>query len=380
MGGAYHNGLENSTMFDNTLTIKNVRQGSSINLATFYTDSKTEWFTPLSISPLPGSGTFNVEVDIPTPSATDTIKFTGWIDGKLEQEKSILCSHGILPDTYTISNMNTENLSRVDITNENLTAINGLLTYLTSKQFKRHRQITQINKSSTSTRTTTIDDDNKNPGTTSTDIYLYASNNNVPQTFNVTAKYNDIPYIVNGDNNIQGAINQVVRFKNTNYVYNETMKQLIKNLTNIDVTSLEGKKDVTYYDPNIPVEVQFPDITFSITVPSKAEGGSVDDTPSGGDVSTSPSAETTETYTATINCIVKDFAVASSSYTIEKNNTHIEASLIYNINCKANNNGASFTCTVNVTKMTIQDKDYTISNATTSQTGNVQTATKQLFS
>ena len=77
-GGAYHNGLENSTMSGNTLTIKNVRQGSSINLATFYTDSKTEWFTPLSIGPLPGLGTFNVEVNIPTPSATDKIKFTGW--------------------------------------------------------------------------------------------------------------------------------------------------------------------------------------------------------------------------------------------------------------------------------------------------------------
>ena len=232
-GGAYHNSLENSIMSGNTLTIKNVRQGSSINLATFYTDSKTEWFTPLSISPSPGSGTFNVEVDIPTPSATDTIKFTGWIDGKLEQEKSILCSHSILPDTYTISNMNTENLSRVDITNKNPTAINGLLTYLTSKQFKRHRQITQINKSSTSTRTTTIDDDNKNPGTTSTDIYLYASNNNVSQTFNVTAHYTKIPAIVSVTNPSATAIasnNQVVLFENTYYVADTNMKSLVESL------------------------------------------------------------------------------------------------------------------------------------------------------
>ena len=60
-GGAYHNGLENSTMFGNTLTIKNVRQGLSINLATFYTDSKASWFKPSSIiDSLPGSGTFSV--------------------------------------------------------------------------------------------------------------------------------------------------------------------------------------------------------------------------------------------------------------------------------------------------------------------------------
>ena len=378
-GGAYHNGLENSTMSGNTLTIKNVRQESSINLATFYTDSKTEWFTPLSISPLPEQSTFNVDVSIPTPSATDTIKFTGWIDGKLEQGKSISCNHGILPQAYTISNMNTENLSKVDITNEDTTVISGLLTYdRTSKQFKRHRQITQINKSNTGTRTTTIDN-SRNPGTTSTDIYLYASNNNVSQTFNVTAKYNDIPYIVNGDNNTQGAINQVVSFKNTNYVYNDGMKQLVKNLTNINVTSLEGKKDVIYYDPNIPVEVQFPDITFSITVPSKAKSGPVDDTPSGGDVSTSPSAGTTEEYTATVKCTVTNFDVKERSYIIKKNNTIIEAPLIYNIQCTSINNGTQFTCTVNITKITIQNKEYTVNNATGSQTKDVQTVTKQLF-
>ena len=378
-GGAYHNGFNDSTMSSNTLTIKNVRQGSSINLATFYTDSKTEWFTPLSISPLPGSGTFNVKVNIPTPSATDKIKFTGWIDNKLEQGKIISCSHGILPDTYTISNMNTENLSKVDITNEDTTVISGLLTYdRTSKQLKRHRQITQINKSNTGTRTTTIDD-SRNPGTTSTDIYLYASNNNVSQTFNVTAKYNDIPYIVNGDNNTQGAINQVVSFKNTNYVYNDGMKQLVKNLTNINVTSLNGSKEITYYDPSKPVNVQFPDITFSITVPSERGGGTVEETPSEGEVSSSPSTETTEEYTATINCTVTNFAVTQRNYAIKQNNTIINASLIYNIECKANDE-TSFTCTVNITKITIQNKEYTVNNATGSQTKDVQTVTKQLFS
>ena len=271
-GGAYHNGLENSTMFDNTLTIKNVRQGSSINLATFYTDSKTEWFTPLSISPLPGSGTFNVKVNIPTPSATDKIKFTGWIDGKLEQGKIISCNHGILPDAYTISNMNTENLSKVDITNEDTTVISGLLTYdRTSKQLKRHRQITQINKSNTGTRTTTIDDDNKNPGTTSTDIYLYASNNNVPQTFNVTAHYTKIPAVVSVTNPSATAVasnNQVVLFENTYYVANGDIKTLVETL--ISGITVTVKKEVIKSEAKVwqtTVEQTYYEVTTTPTEP-----------------------------------------------------------------------------------------------------------------
>ena len=279
-GGAYHNGLENSTMSGNTLTIKNVRQESSINLDTFYTDSKIEWFTPLSIGPLPGSGTFNVEVNIPTPSATDTIKFTGWIDGKLEQGYSIKKPHGILPQAYTIDKMNTE-VSAVDITNET-TAISGLLTYdLTNKQFKRHRQITQINKSSTSTRTTTIAD-NKNPETTSTDIYLYASNNNVPQTFNVTAHYTKIPAVVSVTNPSATAVasnNQVVLFENTYYVADTNMKSLVESL--VSGVAVTAQKEIVrnvawqttklqmYYkmnttkDGNVTYTPKFADITIS---------------------------------------------------------------------------------------------------------------------
>ena len=271
-GGAYHNGLNNSTMSNNTLTIKNVRQGSSINLATFYTDSKTEWFTPLSISPLPGSGTFNVKVNIPTPSATDKIKFTGWIDGKLEQGKIISCNHGILPDAYTISNMNTENLSKVDITNEDTTVISGLLTYdRTSKQLKRHRQITQINKSNTGTRTTTIDDDNKNPGTTSTDIYLYASNNNVPQTFNVTAHYTKIPAVVSVTNPSATAVasnNQVVLFENTYYVANGDIKTLVETL--ISGITVTVKKEVIKSEAKVwqtTVEQTYYEVTTTPTEP-----------------------------------------------------------------------------------------------------------------
>ena len=280
-GGAYYNGLENSTMSGNTLTIKNVKQGSSVNLATFYTDSEASWFSPSSISPLPGQSTFNVKVSIPTPSVTDTIKFTGWIDGKLEQGKSIPCNHGILPQAYTIDKMNTE-VSAVDITNET-TAISGLLTYdLTSKQFKRHRQITQINKSSTSTRTTTIDDDNKNPGTTSTDIYLYASNNNVSQTFNVTAHYTNIPAVVSVTKPSSTAVasnNQVVLFEGTYYVADTNMKSLVESL--VSGVTVTAQKEIVghvawettilqiYYkmsttkDGNVTYTPEFAEITIS---------------------------------------------------------------------------------------------------------------------
>ena len=231
-GGAYYNGLENSTMSDNnTLTIKNVRQGSSINLTTFYTDSIASWFNPSSIGPLPGQGTFNVNVKIPTPSAIDTIKFTGWIDGKLEQGKSIPCNHDILPQVYTIDKMNTESLSNVDIKIDNKAT--SLLSYINnSTQFKRHRQLTQINKSSPSTRTT-ITDDNRNPGTTDTDIYIYASNNNVSQIFNVIAHYTSIPAAVSvtaPNNPAAASNNQVVLFEGAYYVADTNMKNLVESL------------------------------------------------------------------------------------------------------------------------------------------------------
>lgn len=245
-GGAYHNGFESSTMSDNTLTIKNVKQGSSINLTIFYTDSKVSWFNPSSIGSLPGPGTFNVQVSIPTPSATDTIKFTGWIDGKLEQGKSIPCNHDILPQVYTIDKMNTE-VSAVDITNET-TTISGLLTYnQTSKQFKRHRQITHIQQSSMgSTSSATTIDDTKAPSTSSNssggkDIYIYAKDNNENKIFNVTAHYTSIPAVVsvtNPSDTAAASTNQVVLFEDAYYVANDNMKNLVESLVSgITVTA-----------------------------------------------------------------------------------------------------------------------------------------------
>ena len=237
-GGAYHNGLENSTMSGNTLTIKNVRQDSSKNLTTFFTGSEAIWFNPSTIDKLPGSGTFNVDISIPTPSVSDTIKFTGWIDGKLEQEKIIPYSHGILPQAYTISNINTENLSNVDIKIDNETT--NLLSYINNAQFKRHRQITHIQQSSMgsiSSSTTTIDD-TKVPGASSNssggkDIYIYTKDNNKNKTFNVTAHYTSIPAVVSVTNPSDTAVasnNQVVLFESAYYVADTNTKSLVESL------------------------------------------------------------------------------------------------------------------------------------------------------
>ena len=250
-GGAYHNGFNGSTMSDNNiLTIKNVRQGSSINLATFFTGSEAIWFNPSTIDNLPGSGTFNVDISIPTPSATDIIKFTGWIDGKLEQEKYISCNHNILPETYTIENMNTKSLHSVDIKIDN--KVTSLLTY-TSKQFKRHKQITHIQQSSMgsiSSSTTTIDD-TKVPGASSNssggkDIYIYTKDNNKNKTFNVTVHYTSIPAVVsvtNPSDTAAASNNQVVLFENAYYVADTNMKSLVESLVS-DVTVTVQKETV----------------------------------------------------------------------------------------------------------------------------------------
>lgn len=251
-GGAYHNGLENSTMSNNnTLTIKNVRQGSSINLTTFYTGSIANWFNLSSIGPLLGQGTFKVDVSIPTPSATDTIKFTGWIDGELKQDYIIEGSHDILPKTYTIDNMNTMNLSNVDIKIDDKAT--SLLSYINnSTQFKHHRQITHIQQSSTGltlSSTTTIDDI-KAPSTSSNssggkDIYIYAKDNNENKTFNVTAHYISIPAVVpvaNPSDTAAASNNQVVLFEGAYYVADTNMKSLVESL--VSGVTVTARKEI----------------------------------------------------------------------------------------------------------------------------------------
>ena len=289
-GGAYHNGFNGSTMSSNTLTIPDVRQGTtSIDLTAFYTDSETKWFNPSSINPSSGSGTFNVNVNIPTPSVTDTIKFTGWINGELKQDYIIKRPHDILPKTYTIDNMNTVNLSAVDITNEDSAAISGLLTYdSTSKQFKRHRQITHIQQSSTGSISSSTIDDTTSPGTSSNssggkDIYIYVKDNNENKIFNVTAHYTSIPAVVpvtNPSDTAAADNNQVVLFEGAYYVANDNMKSLVESLVS-GVTVTVQKEIVknaawditifqTYYkmsttkgETNVTYTPEFAEITIS---------------------------------------------------------------------------------------------------------------------
>ena len=285
-GGAYHNGFNDSTMSGNTLTIPNVRQGSSINLTTFYTDSETSWFKPSSIiGSLPGLGTFSVKVNIPTPSVTDTIKFTGWIDGKLEQGKSIPCNHGILPQAYTIDKINTESLSSVDIKIGDKPT--SLLSYISSTQFKRHRQITHIQQSSTGSTSTTTIDDQKDPSTSSNssggkDIYIYTKDNNENKIFNVTAHYTNIPAVVSVTKPSSTAVasnNQVVLFEGTYYVADTNMKNLVESL--VSGVAVTAQKEIVrnvawktttlqiYYkmsttkDGNVTYTPEFAEITIS---------------------------------------------------------------------------------------------------------------------
>ena len=287
-GGAYHNGLNNSTMSNNTLTIKNVRQGTTdIDLAAFYTDSEENWFNPPSINPSSGSNTFNVSIEIPTPSATDTIKFTGWIDGKLEQGYSIEKPHGILPQAYTIDKMNTENLSRVDIKIGDKPT--SLLSYISSTQFKRHKQITHIQQSSTGSilSSTTAIDDQKDPSTSSNssggkDIYIYTKDNNKNKTFNVTAHYTKIPAVVsvtNPSDTAAASNNQVVLFEGAYYVADTNMKSLVESL--VSGVAVTAQKEIVrnvawqittlqmYYkmnttkDGNVTYTPEFAEITIS---------------------------------------------------------------------------------------------------------------------
>ena len=268
-GGAYHNGSEKSTMLNNTLKIPNVRQDSSRNLTTFFTGSEAIWFNPSTIGPLSGQGTFSVEVNIPTPSVSDTIKFTGWIDGKLEQEKSIPDNkHGILPKTYIVKNMNTESLSNVDIKIGNEPT--SLLSYISSStQFKRHRQITHIQQSSTglTLSTTTTIDDTTSPGTSSNssggkDIYIYTKDNNENKIFNVTAHYTSIPAVVSVNDPSDTAAasnNQVVLFESAYYVADTNTKSLVESL--VSGVTVTAQKEIVR---NVAWETTIPQIYYKM--------------------------------------------------------------------------------------------------------------------
>ena len=316
-GGASSNGAEGSYMSTNNLIIPRVKHGRpQINLLDFFNNAQASWFRPSAIlnGPISEQTTFNINVEIPTP--TDTLIFTGWLNDHLVQNESIAITHKRLPQTITVSGINTNEL-------KSITTKSDLLVHAGGNKFTR-------------------------------------SGNFSSQTFTATAHYTDIPYTVNGEDTM-GETDQVVKFKNQNYVYNNAMQTLVQDLTGRnDIVSLKGGKTVSYPDPSQPVDVTVT-VNFSATEPDDTE----------------------ILFTAEITLTVQNFNIIKDSVdSITENGSSIKDGTIltYEKNCVANEDETDFTCTVTVTKLTKSDgTSYTFSNSSGSQDGTVKESTKQLF-
>ena len=316
-GGASSNGAEGSYMSTNNLIIPRVKHGRpQINLLDFFNNAQASWFSPSATlnGPISEQTTFNIDVKIPTP--TDTLIFTGWLNGHLVQNKSIDITHKRLPQIITVSGINTNEL-------KSITTKSDLLVHAGGNKFTRSGDFSS-------------------------------------QTFTATAHYTDIPYTVNGENN-KGALDQVVTFKSKDYVFNDNMKKLVQDLTGRnDIVSLNGGKTVSYPDPSQPVDVTVT-VNFSATDPDDTE--------------ISFTAEITLTV-QNFN-IIKD---SVDSITENSSSIKDGTILTYEKNCIANENNTGFTCTVTVTQLTKSDgTSYTFSNSSGSQDGTVKKSTKQIF-
>lgn len=316
-GGASSNGAEGSYMSDNSLIIPRVKHGRPrINLLDFFNNAQAGWFSPSATlnGPISEQTTFNIDVEIPTP--TDTLIFTGWLNGHLVQNRPIAITHKRLPQTITVSGINTDHL-------KSITTKSDLLVHAGGNKFTRSGDFSS-------------------------------------QTFTATAHYTDIPYTVNGENN-KGALDQVVTFKGKNYVYDDNKRSLVQSLTGRnDVVSLKGGKTVSYPDPSQPVDVTVT-VNFSATEPDDTE------------------IFFTAEITLTVQNfnIIKDSvdSITENSSSIKDGTT-----LTYEKNCIANGDKTGFTCTVTVTQLTKSDgTSYTFSNSSGSQDGTVKESTKQLF-
>ena len=316
-GGASSNGAEGSYMSDNSRIIPRVKHGRpQINLLDFFNNAQAGWFSPSATlnGPISEQTTFNIDVKIPTP--TDTLIFTGWLDDHLVQNKSIAITHKRLPQTITVSGINTNEL-------KSITTESDLLVHAGGNKFTRSGDFSS-------------------------------------QTFTATAHYTDIPYTVNGEDTM-GATDQVVKFKNQNYVYNNAMQTLVQSLTGRnDIVSLKGGKTVSYPDPSQPVDV-------TVTVNFSATG----------------SDDTEIFFTAEITLTVQNFNIIKDSVdSITEDSSSIKdgTTLTYEKNCIATKNNTGFTCTVTVTQLTKSDgTSYTFSNSSGSQDGTVKESTKQIF-
>lgn len=317
-GGASSNGAEGSYMSTNNLIIPRVKHGrSQINLLDFFNNAQAGWFSPSATlnGPISEQTTFNINVKIPTP--TDTLIFTGWLDGHLVQNNSIDITHKRLPQTITVSGINTNEL-------KSITTKSDLLVHAGGNKFTRSGDFSS-------------------------------------QTFTATAHYTDIPYTVNGENN-KGALDQVVTFKGKNYVYDDNMQTLVQSLTGRDdVVSLKGGKTVSYPDPSQPVDVTVT-VNFSATGPDSTE--------------ISFTAEITLTV-QNFN-IIEDLV---DSITENSSSIKDGTILTYEKNCVANEDKTGFTCTVTVTKLTKKDNtSYNFSNSNSgTKTGTVKTGFKEIF-
>ena len=318
-GGASSNGAENSYMSDNRLIIPQVKHGrQQINLIHFFDNAQKSWFKPSAIiGNLLSATTFYISVNIPTP--TDILIFTGWLNGHLVQEKQIKITHKRLPQTIIVSGINTENLSKIMVENND----GGSLVHVNDNNFKRDGDFSS-------------------------------------QTFMATAHYTDIPYTVDGEDTI-GKTDQVVTFKGKNYVYDDTMQTLVQKLTGKDTISLKGKREASYPDPSQSVDVTVT-VNFSATRPD----------------STKISFTAKITLTVQNFNIIED-----SVDSITENSSSIKdgAVLTYEKNCVANEDKTGFICTVTVTKLTKKDNtSYNFSNNNSgSGTGTIETSSKEIF-
>lgn len=317
-GGASSNGAEGSYMSTNNLIIPRVKHGRpQINLLDFFNNAQASWFSPSATlnGPISEQTTFNIDVEIPTP--TDTLIFTGWLNGYLVQNRPIDITHKRLPQTITVSGINTNEL-------KSITTKSDLLVHAGGNKFTRSGDFSS-------------------------------------QTFTATAHYTDIPYTVDGENTM-GETDQVVKFKNQNYVYNNAMQTLVQSLTGRnDIVSLNGGKTVSYPDPSRPVDVTVT-VNFSATDPDGTE----------------------IFFTAEITLTVQNFNIIKDSVdSITENGSSIKdgATLTYEKECIANEDETGFTCTVTVTKLTKKDNtSYNFSNSNSgTKTGTVKTGSKEIF-
>ena len=238
-GGASSNGAEDSYMSGNSLIIPWVKHGRpQINLLDFFNNAQAGWFSPSATlnGPISEQTTFNIGVKIPTP--TDTLIFTGWLNGHLVQNESIDITHKRLPQTITVSGINTNEL-------KSITTKSDLLVHAGGNKFTRSGDFSS-------------------------------------QTFTATAHYTKIPAVVSVTNPSATAVasnNQVVLFENTYYVADTNMKSLVESL--VSGVAVTAQKEIVrnvawqittpqmYYkmnttkDGNVTYTPEFAEITIS---------------------------------------------------------------------------------------------------------------------